>query len=161
METELKFKTKTGFCHILADKIILTRDGIIGNVAELTSGNNIYRTLGIYGIMSIVLFYMAYTKIVNEDWIEFAVYCGIGIFLAYSLIKSINLSATPIIERNKIKNVEFKRAKKFLTRSYFKVKFEQNNGKIKSRLIMLPGSLNDGNKETENAIQIMKKAGLI
>ena len=161
METEQKFKTKTGFCHILTDKIVLTRDGIVGNVAELTTGNNIYRILGIYGIMSVVLLYVAYTKIVKQDWIEFAVYCGIGIYLVYSLIKSLNLSATPIIELNKIKNVEFKPAKKFLTRSYFKVDFEQNDGKIKSRLIMLPGSMNDGTNETEKAVGIMKKAGLI
>jgi hypothetical protein len=161
METEQKFKTKTGFCHILTDKIVLTRDGIVGNVAELTTGNNIYRILGIYGIMSVVLLYMAYTKIVKEDWIEFAICCGIGIYLVYSLIKSINLSATPIIELNKIKNVEFKPAKKFLTRSYFKVDFEQNDGKIKSRLIMLPGSLNDGTNETEKALEIMKNTGLI
>ncbi len=161
MENEQKFKTKTGFCHILTDKIVLTRDGIVGNVAELTTGNNIYQILGIYGIMSIVLFYIAFTKIVKEDWIEFAIYCGIGIFIAYSLVKSLNLSSTPIIERNKIKNVEFKPAKKFLTRSYFKVEFEQNEGKIKSRLIMLPGSLNDGTNETEKALGIMKKAGLI
>lgn len=161
METEQKFKTKTGYCHILADKIVMTRDGIVGNVAELTTGNNIYRILGIYGIMSIVLFYMAYTKIVKEEWIEFTVYCGIGIYLVYSLIKSLNLSATPIIERNKIKKLEFKPAKKFLTRSYFKVDFEQNDGKIKSRLIMLPGSLNDGTNETEKALEIMKNSGLI
>lgn len=161
METEQKFKTKTGFCHILTDKIVLTRDGIVGNVAELTTGNYIYRILGIYGIMSVVLLYVVYTKIVKEDWIEFAIYCGIGIYLVYSLIKSLNLSATPIIELNKIKNVEFKPAKKFLTRSYFKVDFEQNDGKIKSRLIMLPGSMNDGTNETEKAVGIMKKAGLI
>ena len=104
---------------------------------------------------------MAYTKIAKEDWIEFAVYFGIGVYLVYSLIKSLNLSATPIIERNKIKNVEFKPAKKFLTRSYFKVNFEQNNGKIKSRLIMLPGSLNDGTNETEKTLEIMKNTGLI
>ena len=161
MEIEQKFKTKTGFCHILTDKIVLTRDGIVGNVTELTTGNNIYRILGIYGIMSIVLLYMAYTKIMKEDWIEFAVYCGIGIYLVYSLIKSLNLSATRIIMRNKIKNVEFKPARKFLTRSYFKVDFEQNNRKIKSRLIMLPGSLNKGTNETQKAVEIMIKAGLI
>ena len=161
MKTEQIFKTKTGFCHILEDKIVLTRDGIIGNIAELTTGKSIYRILGIYGIMTTFLLYMAYTKVIKDDWIEFAVYCGIGIFLIYSLIKSINLSASPIIERNKIKNVEFKPAKKFLTRSYFKVNFEQKDGKIKSRLIMLPGSLNNGTNETEKALGIMKSAGLI
>ena len=160
MKTE-KFKTKTGFCHILDDKIVLTRDGIVGDIAKLTSGNNIYRILGIYGILSVILLYIAYTKIVKEDWIGVGFYCGTGIYLAYSIIKSINLSATPIIYLNKIKKVEFKPAKKFLTRSYFKVDFEQNDGKIKTRLIMLPGSLNDGTNETEKALEIMRNNGLI
>jgi len=35
------FKTKTGYCHILPDRIVLTRDGVIGNVAKMTVGNNI------------------------------------------------------------------------------------------------------------------------
>ena len=63
--------------------------------------------------------------------------------------------------RDKIKNVEFKSAKKRLTRSYFRVDFVQENGKIKSRLIMLPGSLNDGIEETKKALEIMKKEGFI
>ena len=52
MENEKTFKTKTGFCHILSDKIILTRDGIIGNVAKVTVENNINRVLLIYGGLS-------------------------------------------------------------------------------------------------------------
>jgi len=161
MKTEQTFKTKTGFCHITEDKIILTRDGIIGNVAELTTGNKIIRLLIIYGLIASLMIYNAYNDFKDENWLFFGLYLIGGIYLTYTVFKSINLSATPIIERNKIKHVEFKPAKKYLTRSYFKVDFEQNIGKIKSRLIMLPGSLNDGTNETEKAIGIMKNAGLI
>jgi len=56
MDNKNTFKTKTGFCHILPDKIILTRDGIIGNVAKVTVGNNINRILFIYGGLSAFLF---------------------------------------------------------------------------------------------------------
>lgn len=161
MKTEQTFKTKTGFCHITEDKIILTRDGIIGNVAELTSGNNITRLLISYGLIASLMIYNAYNNFKSENWLFFGLSAIAGIYLLYSVFKSINLSTTPIIERNKIKNVKFKPAKKFLTRSYFKVDFEQNVGKIKSRLIMLPGSLNDGTNETEKAVGIMKNAGLL
>ena len=161
MKTEQTFKTKTGFCHITEDKIVLTRDGIIGNMAELTTGNSIVRLLIIYGLIAALMIYNAYGDFKNENWLFFGLYLIGGIYLTYTVFKSINLSATPIIERNKIKNVEFKSAKKNLTRSYFKINFEQNDGKIKSRLIMLPGSLNDGANETEKAIGIMKNAGLI
>ena len=161
METEQKFKTKTGFCHILVDKIILTRDGIVGNMAELTSGNNISRILIIYGLVASLIIYNAYNNFMNENWFFFGIYTIAGIYLTYTIFKSLNYFAIPIIERDKIKNIEFKPAKKFLTRSYFKVDFEQSNGKMKSRLIMLPGSLNDGKKETEKAIGIMENTGLL
>ena len=60
MEFEKKFKTKTGFCHILPDKIILTRDGIIGNVAKITVGNGISRILIIYSSFAILLLYFGF-----------------------------------------------------------------------------------------------------
>jgi hypothetical protein len=48
-----------------------------------------------------------------------------------------------------------------LTRSRFEVKFEDENGKIKKRLIMLPGSLTGGKIETEKAIKLMKEERLL
>ncbi|MCL5247766.1 phosphoribosylaminoimidazolesuccinocarboxamide synthase [Cellulophaga sp. 20_2_10] len=161
MEPEQKFKTKTGFCHILADKIVLTRDGIVGNIAELATGDKITRLLIVYGLLAALMAYNAYNDFISENWLFFGIYLIAGIYLTYTIVKSINYTAIPVIERDKIKNVEFKAAKKYLTRSYFKVDFEQANGKLKSRLIMLPGSLNGGTNETENALSIMKKAGLI
>ena len=43
----------------------------------------------------------------------------------------------------------------------FEIKFEDEDGRIKKRLIMLPGSLSDGSDETSRAIEIMKNSGLI
>lgn len=54
MEQEKTFKTKTGFCHILLDKIVLTRDGVVGNVAKVTVGKSIARILIIYGAMTVI-----------------------------------------------------------------------------------------------------------
>ena len=67
-----------------------------------------------------------------------------------------NYSATSTIERNKIKEVKFIDAKYGATRSRFEVLFEDEKGKIKTRLILLPGSLNDGENETKKALEIMK-----
>ena len=49
------FKTKTGFFHILPDKIVLTRDHFLA--ARVTVGNNIARILRIYGAITVGLFY--------------------------------------------------------------------------------------------------------
>jgi hypothetical protein len=160
MEIEKKFKTKTGFCHILPDKIILTRDGIIGNVAKVTVGNNISRILIIYSGLSIFLIYSAYNYFQKEQISISVLYGIVGLFLIYAIFASLNNSATPIIERSKIKSVKFKKAAFGITRSRFEILFEENNGKIKKRLIMLPGSMSNGQKETEKARKIMKEEKL-
>ncbi len=161
MDIEKKFRTKTGFCHILSDKIILTRDGIIGNVAKITVGNGISRTLIIYSVISIFLLYSAYSSFQKGENVSVLFFGLLATFLIYGIIKSINNSASPIIERNKIKGAKFINAKVGLTRSRFEILFEDENGKLKKRLIMLPGSLNDGSNETEKALAIMKSERIL
>ena len=145
----------------MPDKIVLSRDGIIGNVAETTIGNNISRILMIYGGLSAFLFYSAYNGFQKEQIFISILFTTIGLFLIYGIFTSLNNSATPIIERNKIKGIKLKKAIFGLTRSRFEVLFEDDNGKIKKRLIMLPGSMTDGKNETEKAIRIMTEEKLL
>jgi len=161
MNNEQTFKAKSGFCHILPDKIVLTRDGIIGNVAKVTVGNTISRILIIYGTLTIGFLYFAFDSYKNEQIFQTVLFGILGIFLVYGIIRSINNSATPIIYRDKIKTIKFKAAILGLTRSRFEVFFETENGKIKKRLIMLQGSLTGGQSETEKALKIMKDEKLI
>ena len=161
MDNEKTFKTKTGYCHILPDKIILTRDGIIGNVAKVTVGNNISRILIIYGGLTVAFLYFAFNSYQGRQIVQAVLFTLAALYLAYGILNSLNNSATPIIDRNKIKQVKLKKAIIGLTRSRFEVLFEDENGKIKKRLIMLPGSLTDGQNETEKAIEIMTSEALI
>lgn len=161
MSIEKIFKTKTGFCHILPDKIVLTRDGIIGNVAKVTVGNNISRILIIYALVSIVLFYLAFYSYKNGEKIKLLLFGLLGVYLIYGITNSINNAATNIIDREKIKEVKFKKGITGLTRSRFEVFFEDDNGKTRKRLIMLPDSLTDGQNETEKALQIMTDEKII
>ncbi|WP_165730841.1 phosphoribosylaminoimidazolesuccinocarboxamide synthase [Polaribacter sp. 20A6] len=158
---EKQFKTKTGFCHILPDKIILTRDGIIGNVAKVAVGKSITRVLIIYGGISAFLLYSAFDSFQTGQIPMSIFYLIIGLFLMYGIFTSLNNSATPIIERKDIKSVKLKKAIFGITRSRFEVLFKDENGKIKKRIIMLPGSLDNGKNETENAKKIMKEEKLL
>ena len=161
MEIEKTFKTKTGFCHILPDKIILTRDGIIGNVAKVTVGNNIARILLIYFGLAVFLFYSAFNNYQNGQIAMPIIFGIIGFYLIYGIITSLNNSAIPILERSKIKEIKVKKAILGLTHSRFEILFEDDNTKIKKRLIMLPGSMIDGQNETEKAIKIMTEEKLL
>jgi len=154
------FKTKTGFCHVLPDQIFLTRDGIVGNISEVTVGNNIRRILLNYGVLSLFLFYRAFSTFQNGQTIIPLLYGGGGVFLIFRIFTSLNNSATPIIERNMIKEINLKKGILGLTRSRFEVIFEDDNGKFKKRLIMLPGSMTDGKNETETAIRIFSEEKL-
>ena len=160
METEKTFRTKTGFCHLTADKIILTRDGIIGNISTVTVGNNISRILIIYGLLSIGLIYFAYDSYVKGDTAMTLFFGLIGLYLIYGIVKSRNNSATPIIERKDIKNVTYNAGTSGLTRPRFEIEFN-DNGQIKKRLIMLPGTLGGGQSEGDKAVQIMKDEKLL
>lgn len=161
MESQKKFRTKTGYCHILPDKIILTRDGAIGDLSKIVVGNNILRILIIYGLISAALLYFSYNSFIKSDPVTGILLLLIVAYLIYGILSSINNSATPIIERQSIQDVKFIKATPGLTRSRFEVIFLDNNGKKKKRLIMLPGSMTGGPSETELAIKIMTEEKII
>jgi hypothetical protein len=155
MHTENTFKTKTGYCQVLKDKIVLTRDGVNGNIAKVTMGNNISRPLLIYGLITLALFFLAFKSYREEKNLEAVLLIAFGLMLIYLIIKSLNNSAAPIIDREKIKTIEFKKSIPGTTRAYFIIYFENEAGKIKQRLILLPGSLSNGENETQKALKIM------
>jgi hypothetical protein len=155
------FKTKTGFCHILPDKIILTREGIIGDIATVTTGNNITRVLIIYALFSIVLLYFAFVSFNNGQMGSLFFHGVLFVFNTFNIINSINNSATPVIYRNNINKIVIKKGISCLTRSRFEVFFTNEQGKLKKRLIMLPGTMNNGQNETEKAIKILKDEKLL
>ncbi|WP_210463129.1 phosphoribosylaminoimidazolesuccinocarboxamide synthase [Rufibacter roseolus] len=161
MNPEKIFKTKTGYCHIFPDKIVLSRDGVAGSVAKVTVGNSITRILLIYGLIAAFLLYLAFDSYQDGQTTVAVLQVLLGIYLLVNVSRSLNNSAEPIIDRNRIQNIKLKKAVPGLTRSYFEVNFLNEENKIKKRLIMLPGSLSNGKEETEKAIQIMKEENLL
>ncbi len=161
MDAEKKFRTKTGYCHILEDKVVLTRDGNIGNIAEVTVGKTIYRILILYTLITIGLAYVAVGSFKNRDYFTAAIFMIIACYLLYGILSSLNNSATPVIERQSIKKIKFINGITGLTRSRFVVNFTNKKGKLKKRLIMLPGSLTGGQTETDIAYKIMSDEKLI
>jgi len=161
MDNEKRFKTKIGFCHILPDKIILTRDGVTENLTPVASGNNIANILVIYIVIACGLLYFAFDEYQKENIVDALFAALIGLGLIYGVVISRNNSSTPIIDRNKIKEIKFTKGLLGLTRSRFEVLFEDENNKIKKRLIMLPGSMTGGQDATKAALKIMTEENLI
>lgn len=153
---DLSFKTKTGYCHILPDKMVLTRNGIIGDMANLTVGKNSSRILLIYATLSVGLLSVAFNAIQNDVYGSAFIFIGIAAFLVYGIIRSSNHSATPVIAINRIKRIQFKNAGSSVPRAYFTIHFTDDNGKMKKRLIAMPGSFYSEEEATEDALTIMK-----
>ncbi len=158
---EKKFKTKTGYCHILPDKIMLTRDGIIGNVAEITNGSNITRILVIYGILAALFAYQAFDNYQRRQILPAILFSLLAIYLIYGIFNSLNNSAARVIEKASIRNVKFKKGITGITRPRFEIYFENTNGKLKKRLILLPGTLSATNNDITKALNIMTEEGLL
>jgi hypothetical protein len=161
METEKIFRTKTGFCHILPDKIVLTRNGVVGEVSKMVVGNSIQVVLFIYGIVAIGLLFQAFIEFQNGSFTEMVLLALFGILLIVNIFLSWNNSAASVIERQKIKEVRLKETIPGITRSRFEIFFEDKHGRIKKRLIMLPGSFQGGQQETKKAEEIMREERLL
>ena len=155
------FKTKTGYCHILPDKIVITYDGIIGTVVEVAGGRNIVWIQVIYGAISIVSFYFAYDIYKTGHYVQTGIWAFIGLYLVYNIIRSLNISARPVIDRQRIREVRFNIGEPGLTRARFEVMFTDTRGQLKKRMIMMPGSLSGGQMETERALKIMREENLL
>ena len=151
------FKTKTGFCHISTNEIQLTRDGVVGNFSKVVSGKKISTTLILYGVLTLGLAYYGFKELQNGQIVAPIIYLLLCILFLYVIIDSLNNSAAPIIQRDKIVNIQFKKGIPGLTRSRFDVFFKNENNKIQRRIILL----HSNKKEVEKAMEIMKKEGLI
>jgi hypothetical protein len=160
MDSEKTFRTKTGFCKVTADKIILTGDGAIASVSGHAVGNSIKRFLIAYGVLSIGLLYMAYDSFRNSDWISAFLYGLFGFYLLYEIVKSRNNSAASIIDRRDIRSVVYNKGTSGLTRPRFEIEFNEN-GQVKKRLIMLPGTLSGAKTEADKAVKIMREEKLL
>ncbi len=160
MEQDKKFKTKTGYCHILPDRIVLTRNGVIGELSQKVVGNSIIRPLIIYSLFVIYLIYKVITLYTIGEQTRAIFHLAVAGLLLFLIFKTVKNSAAPVIYRDKIKDVIFKKATA-LTPAYFIISYENDKGKTKKRLIMLPGSLSNGKSAVEAAVKVMKGEKLL
>jgi len=158
---DTKFKTKTGFCYVLPDRIILTREGVLGKFANAYSGKGVTNSLIIQLILIGVIFYLGFIEYKRENYVSIGFYGMIALILSYGVVTSLNNSGTPVIDRNKIKEVKFKKGAPGATRARFEVFFENEEGKVKKRLILLPGTLSQGEEEADKALALFKSEGYL
>jgi len=154
------FRTKTGLCTITDDRIVLTRGGVRGAVAEVTVGRSIWRPLITYGVLGAALLAFGVTRLAVREYLPGVVFCGFGGVFLCSVITSRNNSATPVILRSTIRGIVARPPRPPIVRGHFIVTFDEG-GKERRRFILLPGTGSGGREEYAKAVQVMTAAGLL
>lgn len=161
MEHRESFKTSRGYCHVLSDRIIFTKAKKPTDTNTISSNYILTTLLVIYGLISIFLLYKAYLNYQSENWLLVVLFLVGVAYLVYEISRSINYSTTEMIKRDAIINIAFRPVKPFVRRSHFRIKFKNEKGKEKTRLIILPRSFKFTEKDTKKAMRVMKRSGLI
>lgn len=159
MNKVIRFKAKIGYCYLYPDKIILCRTGNPDKIDFENEEQRMWKYLVFYTIAGLLFAWLAYK---DRDHLPTCLWMGLtSAWLLFAVLRSIILkgSSAAVIEREKIRSVRFKKGVRYLTRSRFVVVFEDRKGSIRFRYIFLPGSLNNGSKETEKALIAMRESG--
>jgi len=161
MESSKKFLTKTGYCHVMKDKIVFTRRGFMGLIGDIAIEGRMRRILLFFAALSIFIFYFAYFNYMQGEALWAGMFAVIGAYLIYAVIKGLNHSVHPIIERKKITEVKFVKEVQDLTSALFEIKFQDAKGKMKKRIITLPFPRSKYESDVQLAVKIMREEGLI
>lgn len=157
---EHTFRTKTGACTITPDQIVLTRQGTRGAIAQSIFGDSIVHVRLIYGVIGLAWFAVGVWLLLEGHTVVGVFQCVFGIFFLWIITTTRNVSAAPTIDRKAIQTVIPHPPQPPAKRGYFVVWFNEN-GKVRKRLIILPGSKDNGQEEYKRAERRMRDAGLL
>jgi len=159
-EAPRSFRTKTGTCTVEGGRLVVERQGVRGAAANAVVGVSARRVLVIYLATSAVLTYFGVQLWRQGRPLAGGLFCGCAVFLAVMVLRSRNLSAVPEIPLADIVKVVPHAPRRPLTRGYFEVQFKQGEA-VKTRLVILPGTLDGGVEEYEKALKVLTEAGLL
>jgi hypothetical protein len=159
-QNEKIFRTRTGICRVLPDRIILERKGMAGKAAATIQGDGIRRIQVIYALVAATLAVTGIIAILRGDYWQGGIALLLAGYLAWGVLGSRNLSATSEIPRSAITRVEVRRPRPPIKRGYFVIWFEENGQEVR-RLILMPGSLTGGKGAFKAARDILHEADLL
>lgn len=161
MITAKKFRTKNGYCHIMSDRIVLTHSGFFGRLSALAMEGKMSRILTFFGTLSLVIFYISYLTFQNEESFWGFLFMAIGLYMIYAIAKNARNSVHPIILRNQITEVIQLEEVKGISPPGFEVIFKNLSGKMRKRIISLPGQFSKYPDELRLAKKLLREEGLL
>ena len=152
------FRTKTGTCTVTSDRIVLVRQGVRGKLARILFGESVWRGLLVYCTIAGFLAAVGISFIRTGGAVRIAhgvVFCVLAAALFLNVIMSRHCSGVSEVPTDTIEHVDVHPPRPPWIRGYFAVLFRRGKT-LKKRLIMLPGSWDDGQVEFEKAVKIFE-----
>lgn len=157
MEGAKMFKTRSGYCFITPDEIILTQQHHLQKKPAKPAGDISTIVLSLYAIVAAFVFYFAVLGFQQADYYPAAVLLIVSVGIMAYVYSARDKSFTPVIPRHSIRDIELIKAIPGGLGTYFNIWFEDDNGQLKRRVIKLPGMFVPENAELANAIKVMQE----
>jgi hypothetical protein len=157
MEGAKMFKTRSGYCFITPDEIILTQQQHLQKKPAKPAGDLSTVVLSLYAIAAAFVFYFSVLGFQQADYYPAAVLLIVSVGIMAYVYTARNKSFAPIIPRESIRDIELIKAIPGGLGTHFNIWFEDDNGQLKRRVIKLPGMFVPENTELVNAIKIMQE----
>lgn len=158
------FRTKTGFCHVLHDKILFSKNEDIEKALNETTENpnpiSMKLILGLIFIGPVFIAYNQYSKSVI-DKTTFIITLLILPIIYFLISKFLKLKTISQIERNKISRIKLYKSLGGLTYTKFVIYFEAENKKRMATAITIPDQNIYGKRDIDNAIKIFTEENLL
>lgn len=164
MDKDKSFRTKTGYCHVLPEKILFTKNGDIENVLSNKTENKdpaLFKV--IFAILFLALLYLAYTQYKKEviTLTTFIILIILLPVIAFLFSASLKPNTVNCINRDKIKRVKLYKGLGGMTYSKLFIYYEAENGRQLVKDISLQDPILSGKKGMEHVLKILSDENLI
>lgn len=155
-----RFKTRSGYCHVHTDQIIITPFKYVKRMHESETKKKSFLFLAMLIFFILSLGYFTYRRYTHEEWLQVFVIGGTVLVFSLIAIDKIKQLNSKFIFRNTVKTIDFfySEGDEDKINNYFIVYFE-SNGKKEHSIIMLPTTVGYKSKECEELIGIMEYMG--
>jgi hypothetical protein len=156
-----KFQTHNGYCHLKQDEIVLNYEA---NSLEPSSEleGKAWVELVIVSVMIFVLILFFTFTIVTKNYSNLLLYSFIAFsFLNWPMLRYLRLSNESRIKVAAVSEVKYRISKLGRKRGYFDVKFRNEKGRKRIRIIKMARFENHASEEIKKAKEIFNQLGVL
>ncbi len=158
------FRTKSGYCHILQDKIVFSKDGDLEKALTEKGQNHNSKSFKIlFAFILCILIYFVYDQYKKEiiDLNTLTISLIACPFIYFFVALGLNYETIAQIDRKKINKTQLHSRTHPLTYPKFIIYFDNEMGKKKVTAVVFRDPNLFGKTDMENAIRILREENLI